>query len=96
MAYNNAIVLSLVKSRLNRLSTDTTLDAYLSSRIEAAHSELGRTGINIGPERLDDTMLLADYVVWQYQNRDTPGGMPDWLRLRRRERWLQGGGANDS
>ena len=90
MAYNNAIVLSLVKARLNRLSTDTTLDVYLSSRIEAAHGELGRTGINIDPDRVEDTMLLADFVVWQYQNRDAPGGMPDWLRLRRRERWLQG------
>lgn len=90
MAYNNAIVLSLVKARLNRLSTDTTLDVYLSSRIDAAHGELGRTGITIDPERVEDTMLLADFVVWQYQNRDAPGGMPDWLRLRRRERWLQG------
>jgi hypothetical protein len=45
----------------------------------------------------DDLMLCADYVVWQYQNRDTGGAMPDWLRLRRRERWLaqqtDGGGA---
>ena len=95
MAYENAIVLALVKARLNRLSTDTTLDVYLTSRISAAHGELGRTGIVINGERVEDTMLLADYVVWQYQNRDTPGGMPDWLRLRRRERWLQGGG-NDA
>ena len=34
-------------------------------------------------------MLCVDYVVWQYQNRDAAGAMPDWLRLRRRERWLQ-------
>ena len=33
-------------------------------------------------------MFLVDYTVWQYQNRDKPGDMPDWLRLDRRERWL--------
>ena len=93
---NISVTLSLVKARLNRLSTDTSLDVYLSSRIEAASVELERTGIKLDAMSIDDTVLLADFVVWQYQNRDTPGGMPDWLRLRRRERWLQGGGANDS
>lgn len=93
---NISVTLSLVKARLNRLSTDTSLDVYLSSRIEAASAELERTGIKLDAMSIDDTVLLADFVVWQYQNRDTPGGMPDWLRLRRRERWLQGGGANDS
>ena len=93
---NISVTLSLVKARLNRLSTDTSLDVYLSSRIEAASSELERTDIKLDAMSIDDTVLLADFVVWQYQNRDTPGGMPDWLRLRRRERWLQGGGANDS
>ena len=39
-------------------------------------------------ESADDMMLLVDYTVWQYQNRDKPGDMPDWLRLDRRERWL--------
>ncbi len=93
---NISVTLSLVKARLNRLSTDTSLDVYLSSRIEAASAELERTGIKLDAMSIDDTVLLADFVVWQYQNRDAPGGMPDWLRLRRRERWLQGGGANDS
>ena len=93
---NISVTLSLVKARLNRLSTDTSLDVYLSSRIEAASAELQRTGIKLDAMSIDDTVLLADFAVWQYQNRDAPGGMPDWLRLRRRERWLQGGGANDS
>ena len=93
---NISVTLSLVKARLNRLSTVTSLDVYLSSRIEAASAEIERTGIKLDAMSIDDTVLLADFVVWQYQNRDAPGGMPDWLRLRRRERWLQGGGANDS
>ena len=37
-------------------------------------------------------MLVVDTTVYQYQNRDKPGGMPEWLRLRRRERWLREAG----
>ena len=58
--------------------------------------ELEGTGISLTCSA-DDMMLLVDYTVWQYQNRDSAGAMPDWLRLRRRERWLRekrtGGGA---
>lgn len=82
-------VLDIVKARLNRLASDTSLDDYLRSRIEAAASELERTGIIIDPADSRDVVLLADIVVWQYQNRDKPSAMPDWLRLARRERWLQ-------
>ena len=82
-------VLSLVKARLNRLASDTTLDPYLTARIESAQKELMRIGIQIDEESVRDQLLLADLVAWQYQNRDKPGGMPDWLRLARRERWLQ-------
>lgn len=88
MAYAPATVLSIVKARLNRLATDTSMDDYLLSRIEAADGELARTGIKLTDETRD-AVLLADYTVWQYQNRDKPGGMPDWLRLARRERFLQ-------
>lgn len=82
-----AQVLSLVKARLNRPPDDTALDEYLTKRIEAAIAKLKKTGIHL-TERADDMMLLVDYTVWQYQNRDKPGDMPDWLRLDRRERWL--------
>ena len=66
------MVLGLVKARLNRPPGDTALDAYFKKRIEGAAAKLKR----------------VDYTVWQYQNRDKPGDMPDWLRLDRRERWL--------
>lgn len=89
MAYNPAIVLSIVKARLNRLASDTTLDPYLISRIEAAASELEGTGIHLVDNDTEDQVMLADFTVWQYSNRDKPGGMPDWLRLKRRERWLR-------
>lgn len=85
------MALSMVKARLNRLESDTSLDDYFTSRLAAAEEELVRTGINLKDESTEDLMLLVDYTVWQYQNRDHPGSMPEWLRLRRRERWLRSG-----
>jgi hypothetical protein len=95
MAHSAYIVLSIVKARLNRLASDTTLDPYLISRIEAAASELEGTGIHLADNDTEDQVLLADFVVWQYGNRDKPGGMPDWLRLKRRERWLRDQAKNE-
>ena len=80
--------LDLVKARLNRPTTDTHLDEYFMQRIEAGAGELKNAGITL-TETAEDLMLLVDYTVWQYQNRDKPGNMPEWLRLKRRERWLQ-------
>ena len=80
--------LTLVKQRLNRMTAATTMDAYFTRRIEAAAAELEGTGISL-TDSADDMMLVVDYTVWSYQNRDSAGGMPDWLRLRRRERWLR-------
>lgn len=86
---DTSAALSLVKSRLNRLASDTSLDEYLTARVTAAEKELEAIGIHLSADAPDDLMLLVDYTVWQYQNRDKPGGMPDWLRLKRRERWLR-------
>lgn len=82
------MALDLVKARLNRPAADTHLDDYFMQRIEAAAGELTKAGITL-TETAEDLMLLVDYTVWQYQNRDKPGNMPEWLRLKRRERWLQ-------
>ena len=88
-AVNESLALDLVKARLNRLPGDTSLDEYLTARIGAAVQELTRIGIGLTGDN-DDLMLVVDYTVHQYQNRDTAGSMPEWLRLRRRERWLRG------
>ena len=88
MAVDTTTALSLMKARLNRLASDTTLDTYFQARIDAVINELEATGI-ILDEGQDDLLLVVDMAVWQYQNRDSGSGMPDWLRLRRRERWLQ-------
>lgn len=81
------MALGLVKVRLNRPPGDTALDEYLKKRIEGAAVKLKRMGIHL-TESADDMMFLVDYTVWQYQNRDKAGDMPEWLRLDRRERWL--------
>lgn len=89
MAYDAQTALAMMKARLNRLPEDTSQDEYLTARIESAAGELKRDGIELTPG-MEDTMLLVDKAVWDYQNRDKSAGMPDWLRLRRRERWLAG------
>jgi len=81
-------VLELVKARLNRLPEDTSLDDYLLARCEGAIRELADTGITL-TDSTQDTLLAVDYAVWQYQCRDSQTGMPDWLRLRRREYFLR-------
>lgn len=88
MAVDMGQALSLMKARLNRIQGDTSLDDVLSIRLEAAAGDLERTGIHLD-DSMDDLVLLVDYATWQYQSRDKPGGMPEWLRLRRRERWLK-------
>lgn len=88
MGVDTRDALALVKVRLNRLPGDTSLDTYLGYRIQAAIEELEGTGIKLDDGN-EDLLLVVDTAVWQYQNRDSGGGMPDWLRLRRRERWLQ-------
>lgn len=87
-AVDTNLALSLVKARLNRMQGDTSLDAYFHARITAAIQVLENTGITLGGTE-DDLMLVVDLTVWEYQNRDKPGSMPEWLRLKRRERWLR-------
>ena len=82
-----ATALSLMKARLNRTASDTALDGYFSQRLEAAVLELAGNGIRL-TDGADDLMLLVDFAVWRYQNRDSAEDMPKWLRLARRERWL--------
>lgn len=89
MAVDQATALSLMKARLNMLSSNTSLDTYLTARIAAAEAELHNQGVESLGFFDDDTLFVVDFAVWQYQNRDKPGGMPDWLRLKRRERWLR-------
>lgn len=81
-------VLQMLKGRRGRLNSATAQDEYLRMRILAAADQMESIGMPLH-DNPEDKIFLADYVDWEYSNRDKPGGMPDWLRLRRRERWLK-------
>ena len=82
--------LRLVKTRLNRLQCDDSLDEYFAHRVQATIQEAENIGIKLD-DSMDALMYVVDYTVWSYQNRDNQAGIPDWLRLRRRELWLRSG-----
>jgi CRISPR/Cas system Type II protein with McrA/HNH and RuvC-like nuclease domain len=82
-------ILDIVKARLGRM--DTEKDAYLKALIQATIEKLRGDGIHV-QSTVSDDVFVADVVVWRYQNRDKPDGMPEWLKQERRERWLQDGG----
>ena len=88
MGVNMDAALRLMKARMNRPAADTHLDEYFTGRLEGAQAEMEGVGIHL-TDTPDDLMLLVDSAVWAYANRDRNAGMPDWLRLRRRERWLR-------
>ena len=82
-----SMALQLMKARLNRIESDTSLDELFECVIEASAQELERAGIRLN-NSTQDLMLVVNTAVWHYQSRDSQAGMPDWLRLQRRERWL--------
>ena len=81
------MALNLVKTRLDRIHVNEQTEEYLRIRIEAAVQELKKNGITL-TDSTDDLVLLVDFTVWEYQNRDKPGGEPGWLRQRVRDRVL--------
>ena len=86
--FDRETALDLMKARLNRLPEDTALDDYFRALIEAEAEALEGTGIHLNYSARD-TQLIVNHVVFAYSNRDKNEPVPDWLRLQRRERWLQ-------
>lgn len=86
--FDSSVALSLMKARLNRLAADTSLDVLFTNIIAAEAARLTGTGITLddSPEM---TNLVVSYAVDTYQARDRQTGTPEWLRLQRREAWLQ-------
>lgn len=84
---DDAKILAMCKARLDRSHT-SMLDEQLIDRIRACRGDLERKGIHL-TDTADDAMLLVDVVCWRYSARDKQTGMPEWLRLAIRERWLQ-------
>ena len=92
MAYTSAqmtTALALLKARLNRASSDTTLDDYLTPRLQATYEELSAVqGITIDADSINELMFWVDATAYAYQNRDKPGTIPAWMQLQRRELFL--------
>jgi hypothetical protein len=85
--FDSELALGLLKSRLG--IKVNTLDEYLIQVVTAAHDKLvNQMGIVFDETQLDHVMMLTDYAAWRYQNRDTVGEMPQWLRLELRELYL--------
>ena len=83
--------LNLMKVRLNRSLSDTTLDDLFLVILSSSELELARMGIALQDDD-DDRMLLVDYATWRYSSRDQAGASPAWLRLRLRQRWISNKG----
>ncbi|MEG0766082.1 MAG: hypothetical protein RR482_00055 [Clostridia bacterium] len=85
---HSQMALELLKVRLDRLASDSSRDDYWRARLDAADAELAKNGIHLRADDQADMMLLVDVTAWKHANRDSNAGMPEWLRLARRERWL--------
>ena len=94
MVYNAELALRMVKHRLDYMQVKTTKDEYLTARIDAAARGLEKRGIHL-TDNADDLMLLVDVSVWEYQSRDRQTGMPEWLRMAIRERFLSDRARNE-
>lgn len=81
--------LPLMKARLNRIPSDSSMDALFSAVLEAAEAGLSKESGALVEDSPDDLMLLVDSAVWDYQSRDKATGMPEWLRYKRKQRFLR-------
>ena len=94
--YNAETALALLKARMDRAGMDVPapLTQYWEARIAAAGMDLEKKGIHL-QDTADDNVLVADLAAYQSANRDNDTGMPAWLRLKIRERWVQERGETD-
>lgn len=88
---DQALILPLVKARLGISSTQR--DTYLNAIINGLIEELtNQQGITLDGENTNQQMFITDYAVWRYQSRDTTGAMPEHLRFRLRNLYVNSGG----
>lgn len=88
---DQTLILPLVKARLGISSTQR--DTYLYAIINGLIEELtNQQGITLDGENTNQQMFITDYAVWRYQSRDTTGAMPEHLRFRLRNLYVNSGG----
>lgn len=71
--------------KLTMLKTDlgissTAYDARLAQYITVAKAEIGREGITLSADSLDDENLIIMYAAWMWRKRESGEGMPRMLR----------------
>lgn len=55
-------------------------DTRLSQYIQVAKAEIGREGITLSEEDLDDNNLVIMYAAYMWRKRESGDGMPRMLR----------------
>lgn len=55
-------------------------DTRLSQYIQVAKKEIGREGITLSEEDLDDNNLVIMYAAYMWRKRESGDGMPRMLR----------------
>lgn len=56
------------------------LDARLAQYITTAKAQIGREGITLSDDSLDDSNLVIMYAAWMWRKRESGEGMPRMLR----------------
>lgn len=87
MAFDMDTALALVKTRKDMMSGITARDDYLTARIKGVCEKLAERGIHL-TESTSDMMLVVDMTVWEYNNRDQSGPMPEWLKDQLKTRFM--------
>lgn len=90
--YNRKTAYAILRARMDRGGVDvpSPLEQYWTTRLDAAAQDLEAKGI-ILTDTVGDSTLVADYAAYAIKNRDNAAGMPEWLRMAIRQRWLKEG-----
>ena len=75
---NESTMLEMLKVDLGISST--AYDARLAQYITVAKTEIGREGITLSADSLDDENLIIMYAAWMWRKRESGEGMPRMLR----------------
>ena len=70
--------------------TTTAYDARLTEYLKRAGGEIGREGITLSPDAIDDQNLVINYAAWLWRKRDTGEGIPRMLRWQLNNRLFGG------
>ncbi len=60
--------------------SSTAYDARLAQYITVAKAEIGREGITLSADSLDDENLIIMYAAWMWRKRESGEGMHRMLR----------------